>query len=344
MPKTNGSKRAGGAQPSPDTASRAVAGLLRSGLTAAQLAAFAASTPERIKKIRMRQAARLTPRERQLVGSEAEHVRAVVEQQEGIIFLLEFGLRRTDIAMATGAHLPTVNYWFRRRDKITLAGGDHAEKLKGMVARAREAAAGGESIEDRAVLRRVLGVARAPRRVTGRRPEEEVRRLQEKMRESGLWPPRVRAKVLASLSERGAVTKREVMKRLRVGRDLFYALLDPADDAVMPEEMIARADMMLKEPSWDERVRAAMTVILGPERMAEGFKPADPDKMKQIARLEKVTGYSGRHLRRLLPPYTAKWKKERRIGIETIEKLEQVARRVGRSSRKATKSRSGRKR
>lgn len=330
MPKSNGSKRAGGAQPSPDAAASAVAKLLRSGLTEAQLAAFAAATPERIKNIRARRNVRLTPRERQLVAAAAEHVRAVVEQQEGILFLLEFGLRRTDIAMVTGAHLPTVNYWFRRRDKITLAGGEHAEKLKGLVARAREAAAGGESIEDRAVLRKVLGVARAPRRVTGRRPEEEVRRLQEKMREGGLWPPKVRAKVLASLSERGAVTRREVMKRLRVGRDLFYSLLDPADDAVMSEEMIARAAKMLEEPSWEERFRAAMTTILGPERMAQGFKPADPDKLKLIARLEKATGFTGRHLRRLLPPYTAKWKKKRSIGLETIETLERVARRMGR--------------
>jgi DNA-binding transcriptional regulator YiaG len=318
--------------------------LKTAGLTDEQLARVARTKAARVRALRQGTARAVSPRERLLVEQEARYVRDLVEQQEAIAFLLERNMRRTHLAHAVGITTEGLRYWEGGRETIIKrADGPRRARLMAIHARARREVGrrpdtdfGAE--EAGAVLRRVLRDVRPARHSTGRMSAEAVAAAREKMRAVGLWPPRARAAKLKTLLSEGGLPKVEWMRRLRVSRDLFYFMLDPRKPVVMTEDVIELVADELRRLasgtggySLKERFLKAMTILFGKRHMREGFKSGAPELPAVLGRLQEAMGWeSERNARRYLPPFDEDWWRDRRLPVETVEKLEAVAARLGR--------------
>lgn len=326
-------------------------------LSEEQLALVAGCTTARLRSIRRGRGGQLTPRERKLVEQDVNYVRDVVEQMEGVGFLIEHGVRRSDLARAVDTSVASVRFWCppTAEEAVMRVDGEKRKRLLGVVARARRAVERGKKLTDAETLKEVLQIPDVRSRHAGRRPDEEIVELEKKMREGGLLPARTRAatmKALVALGEARGVTKEALMQRLNVSRELFYKMLDPAQKLVLPADVIEAVATerggLEKQPTLEERFVAAMRTILGPEVVESGFAEGGDERVKALQRLNKLTGIGDRQLRRMVPPYPTGWRKARGLhpvfdarSLAMVQKFESAAEKAAEAERKRSSRQPG---
>jgi hypothetical protein len=333
-PRAKGAAKA--KAPAKGGAQAALASYHRAGLSDEQLARAADLAADRIGAIRKGAGGRVPARVEHLVRAGLEQVRRIVEQQEAIDYLAEVGLKRLDLTHAVGATPNALTMWDRGNEtRVNVVGGARRERLLGIARRARVEVERGRSLEDDKVLRRVLGVERPPARSAGMRSGEESERLQGEMRERGYWPPKKRAAKLAELVRKAGGQKNRVADLLNISRGFLYKLLDPASSVLMTSDLIDLAERLREEGVGDgaalkERFLAAMTTLLGEERVETGFPLGGRGVGELLERLQPVVGLTPHSIRKWFPPYDKAFWEKRHLSLDQVERFERAAKKLKR--------------
>ena len=226
-------------------------------------------------------------------------------QLQAIRDLHERGLEDSDIAAYMDSDTRDVTKWVK--GKVTarppiVAGLVHLSRMKRL-----------PRIERREGLR------------AGRVAKSELPRVQNIMREHGLWPPRERVRTLTALLKATNLTKRALARKLNVGKTQLHKYFDPDYQGVMSEPMIEVIVNLKREL---ERPKAALTpaeelkqyarVLFGRQYAEEGFPPDSLLKERAFKELHFRTGMGIRALENNFPP---KANRQPRRGILHAMKL-----------------------
>lgn len=331
-PRAKGAAKA----PAKGGAQAALASYHRAGLSDEQLARAADTEADRVGAIRKGAGGRVPARVEHLVRAGLEQVRRIVEQQEAIDYLTEVGIKRLDLTHAVGATPNALTMWDRGNEtRVNVIGGDRRARLLGIAGRARAEVERGRSLEDEKVLRRVLGVERPAARPAGMRSGEESVRLQGEMRRRGYWPPKKRAAKLAELVSKAGGQKNRVADQLNISRGFLYKLLDPSSNVLMTSDLIDLAERLSEAGAGDgaelkERFLAAMTTLLGEERVETGFPRGGRGVGEVLARLQPLVGLTPHSIRKWFPPYDKAFWEKRHLSLEQVERFERAAKKLKR--------------
>lgn len=334
--------------------------LRAAGLSDEQIARVADTSSERANAFASGSGRPRTPRERVITEFPPSYIKDLVEQQEALSLLFAHGFSRSDVMEAVDTTFEALKYWEGRETRIKRASGPRRERLLAAASRLHTVL---ESKPDlnikslpadaaRNMRKRILKIERsAATAQTPVEPREAVQHI-SKMERAGLWPAAARVATLKALIEdteldSGLSSKSYWSKRFHITRFRLNRLLNPKLDVILSPDLVEEISNAVKEqkraqkrsrPPARDRFMTAMRTLVGPTHFTKGFTAGHPDRALVLQVLSKALGWSERNVRRHLPPYPSGWWDQRQVSLETVRKLEQLAKK-GRVATRSTAKR-----